>query len=283
MNTLGFYNTALLSNMITSWNTWVDSQPGLNSNRRIAPITVENSRFAMPSGNELFVDTFCRADASDVDAERVGISGTFAGMNLARVNATYFQGFGGDRTQILNQRLRMAVTSGGMSENGLMINFVGPEIVKAGGFSVEMQITEIKSSDTQPSDRYVGFGVGLSRAEAAGGADISNPGSFRGRADLTNGVADFFVELDITGSLKVWSKGSLLETVAAGKTKGTLLASFKLNSGFEMGGAVEAHVFLDGVLVDIDSADPDQTSRTFTWDHAEANYVGLSVRATGYR
>lgn len=282
LNTLGFYDTALMSNMITSWNAWTASLPGLNTNRAVSPISVDASQFAMPSGNELFYDTFSRPDALDVDAAREGMSGTLAGMGLAPVNSVYFQGFGSNRTRIVNQRLRMAISSAGMSENGLMINFVGPEITKAGGFSVEVTITEINSVTSEPADRYAGFGVGLNGAEAAAGADISNPNSFRGRADLTNGLADFFVDLDLAGNVKVWSKGHLLETVPVGKTSGTVLASFRLASGFAAGGAVEARVFFDGVLLDINSADASSTSRTFTWDNTDANYLGLSVRATGY-
>lgn len=282
MNTVAFYNTALLSNMITSWNAWVDSQPGLDPNRKMTGISVDNSKFAMPSGDELLHDTFNRADAADVDAERGGLSGTLIGMNLAPVNATYFQGFGSNRTAIVNGRLRMAITSAGMSENGLMINFVDPAITNAGGFSVEMTITELKSVSTEATDRYAGFGVGLTRAEAAAGADISNSDSFRGRASLTNGRADFFVELDMTGSVKVWSKGRLLESVPVGKTNGTLLAGFALESGFHAGDSVEVSVFFDGELLDINSADAASTTQTFSWENTDANYVGLSVRATGF-
>jgi hypothetical protein len=176
----------------------------------------------------------------------------------------------------------MAVSSAGMSENGLMINFVGPEIIKAGGFSVELTITEMSSVSTEPADRYAGFGVGLSQAEAARGADISNPASFRGRADLTNGLSDFFVELDIAGNVKIWSKGHLLETIHVGKTAGTLMAAFKLGAGFQAGDPVEAHVFLDGELLDITTGHADKKSRTFTWDHNNENFIGLSVRTTGY-
>jgi hypothetical protein len=203
-------------------------------------------------------------------------------MNLVPLNDIYFQGFGSNRHQIANGRLRMAVSSAGMSENGLMMNFVGPDITNAGGFSVELTVTEINSPTTQPQDRYAGFGVGLTRAEAAAGADIANPGSFRGRADLTNGLADCFVELDITGSVKLWCKGSLLETVPVGQTNGTLLASFKLGAGFAAGDAVEVNVFFNGELLDMNSADPAATSRTFTWEHDQANYLCLSARAISY-
>lgn len=282
MNSVAFYNTALLSNMITAWNAWVDSQPGLDPNRKLTGITVDQSRFAMPAGDELLHDTFNRADAADVDAERGGLSGTLIGMNLAPTNAIYYQGFGSNRTAIVNGRLRMAISSAGMSESGLMINFIDPAIIKAGGFSVELTVTELKSAASEATDRYAGFGVGLTQAEAAAGADIGNPGSFRGRTTLTNGLADFFVELDLTGCVKVWSKGLLLESISVGRTNGTLLAGFALGSGFQTGDPVEVNVFFDGELLDINSADAAKTSRTFTWENTDANYIGLSVRATGY-
>lgn len=282
LNSVAYHETTLLSNMVASWNAWVGAQPGLNANRRLAGRGVDSSRFPMPDGTELFCDTFSRADNGDLDAERGGISGTLAGAGLAPLQATYFQGYGSNRMQIVNQRLRMAIGSGGMSENGLMINFVGPAIVKAGGFSVELTVNELNSTRSEALDRYAGFGVGLTRAEAAGGADISKPGSFRGREDLANGVADFFVELDLAGNVKVWSKGRLLETVPVGRSTGTLLAAFKLQSGFGAGEAVEASVFLDGELLEINRADPERKSRMFTWDNTDANHLGLSVRATGY-
>ena len=202
-------------------------------------------------------------------------------------NAAYYEGFEGSGSPtsigISSGALLMAVGAG-MSENGIMHNFIGQDIINAGGFSVEMNVQGISSDSSDAVNRYAGFGVGLSQAEAATGADINEtpaPGTvcFRGSTTGNKGVADFFVELDLNGNVKVWNNGALLDTVAVGRNFGTLTASFSL-TGFALSDTVTVSVFFDGRPVDINSADTSSMTRTFKWDRDNSNYIGLSCRAS---
>ncbi|MCF7848641.1 MAG: arylsulfatase [Kiritimatiellales bacterium] len=272
MNNVAFYNTELLSEMVTAFNNWVDSQTGLNTNRYLGAVTVDASSFAMPLGTELFYDTFSRADKDNLDAEHGGISGKLAGLNNEPLNSIYYEGFNASRTIITNNRVRMAVGNGA-SENGLMINFADPALTNAGGFSVELTILEINTTNSQLIDRYGGFGVGLTQEEASGGQDISKAGSFRGRVDLTNGTADCFVDLDLQGNVKLWTHGELVDTVNVGASNGTLLAAFELADGFSARDQVGVTVYFDGSAV---------ITNSFSWEHSNTNYIGLSARGTGF-
>jgi hypothetical protein len=162
-----------------------------------------------------------------------------------------------------------------------MHNFVGQDIIDAGGFSVSMKINAIETATGQPGDRYVGFGVGLTQAEAAEGSDISGTKTFRGSQANPVGKADFFIELDINRNVKVWSHGQLLDTIPVGTTNGTLTASFALK-GFTPAHTVTVSVFFDGRLLDINTANASSTTRSFTWGGNNANYIGLSARTTKY-
>ncbi|MCF7816335.1 MAG: arylsulfatase [Kiritimatiellales bacterium] len=267
MNNLAFYHTDLLAEMVDAFNAWVNSQTGLNANRLLGTTAASPSTFAMPLGTELFYDTFDRPDADDIDAARDGISGTYAGRDLEPINATYFEGYGASRTKVVTNRLRLAISSSGMSETGLMMDFNGQDIIDAGGFSVELAINEINSNTSGLSGRYVGFGVGLTQAEAAGGADIGQPGNFR------SDTADCFVELDLAGHVKLSKNGVLAGDVIVGATNGTLLAAFALSSGFGAGEPVNVTVYFNGTAV---------ITNSFAWDSTDANYLGLSAHTSGY-
>ena len=267
MNNLAFQQTGLLAEMVAAFNAWVNSQVGLNTDRLItSTVTTNSSAFAMPLGTELFYDTFNRANADDLDVARDGISGTYVGQNLEPISTTYYEGYGAARTKIVTNRLRIAIGSG-MSEAGVMTNFTGAEITNAGGFSVELTVTEINSDTNGISGRYTGFGVGLTQAEAAGGADVNQPGNFRTDA------ADCFVELDMAGHVKLLKNGTLASDVIVGKTNGTLLAAFALSNGFGAGEPVNVTVYFNGSVV---------ITNSFAWDSADANYLGLSSHASGY-
>ncbi len=231
--------------------------------------------------NDLFVDTFNRPTSTDADASAAGMSGSRV-PPMGAANA-YYEGFEGsgsaDSIRIFGDRLQIAVGNG-MAENGLMHNFVGQDIIDAGGFSVEMTIVEFLNSVDGLADRYAGFGVGLSEAEAAAGGDISGALSFRGSTANPTGKADFFIDLDGNGNLKVWSKGQLLDTVPVGASVGTITAKFALD-GFSTVSTVEVGVFFNGQPLDINTADPDSATRTFSWDAEDTNYIGLSARASG--
>lgn len=208
MNNLAAVRTDLLSDLIAAYNTWVSSQapplPGVTAfNHTITTTSTTKSAlppadaypFAMPQGNEMFYDTFSRANNLNLDAARTGISGTYAGMYLEPVDNTYDQGYNSIGTQITGSRLRLI-----SAETGLMINFTNTT-----GYSVEAVLDGITDA--------AGFGVGLSQTEAAGG-------------DFRN-IADCFVELDASSNINLYVEGVLSNSVSVGSSSGTLLAAFE--------------------------------------------------------
>ena len=233
---------------------------------------------------DLFYDSFARPDHTDVDAEVGGISGSSVASIIEEIASqmrpgdTYIEGYESDdesTTRLTERTLQMAYGSS-MSEVALDHNFIDQDIVEAGGFSVELKVDEMVTTDTDLYNRYGGFGVGLTQAEAQSGNDINIEGSFRGNGGSVLGKADFFVELDMNGDVKVFRYGSLIATVPVGATSGTLTAGFAC-SGFGSSDSVEVSVFFNGALLDINSGSG--VTQTFTWQNGNANYIGLSARA----
>lgn len=278
LNNLAPGNPDRAAAMVAAWNTWA-ARVGVPASRLLPP-AFNPTPVVQPA--DLFLDTFARPDSVDTDAGAGGMSGSR--VPPIGVGNAYYEGFEGsdlpDSIHILTGRMRVAVGIG-MAENGIKHNFVGQDIVDAGGFSVSMNIRAIETATGDSTNRYIGFGVGLTQAEASTGADISKAGSFRGSEANPIGRADFFVELDINRNVKVWRKGQLLASVPVGATNGTLTASFALN-GFSTSSTVAVNVFFNGRLLDIHPADQGLTSQSFSWDNNNANYIGISARATIY-
>lgn len=283
MHNLAADQPARVSQMVNEWNTWA-TRVGVPANRLL---TFTPNYSPAPSPNDLFLDTFDRPNLTNADSSDVGMSGSR--KPPLGPNTTYYEGFEGSgvasSTQTANKTLQMAFGPG-MSENGIAHNFVGQDIIDAGGFSVELNIQAINTDATDTTNRYVGFGVGLSQAEAATGADINNTPpagavAFRGAQGGNTGVADFFVELDLNGNVKVWRNGGLLNSTPVGVNHGTLTAAFALN-GFSTTSTVAVTVFFNGKLVDINTGDSNSVTRTFTWDRNNSNYIGVSARASNY-
>lgn len=151
------------------------------------------------------------------------------------------------------------------------VNIIDPEIMKHGSFSVEMEIKALPSL-VRGDPAYAGFGVGLSQQEVSD----STSGDFRTR------TADFFVALDATGELTVWRKGQRLNRSSVGASEGRIKAVFS-PAGFNAGDRVMVHVYFDGRVVDINADQPNLITRQFSWDHTDANFIGVntSVSATG--
>jgi autotransporter-associated beta strand protein len=267
---------AVLAEMVDAWNAWCKNVtlPASFLLPAISPPQLD----AGPITGDLFVDNFNRANDTDIDALATGMSGSrVPPMGGADAYDEGREAVGTGSIAITNSGLRMAV-GGGTCESGLRHNFTGTDITDAGGFTVQMRIDHI-STFPQETENYAGFGVGLTQAEAAAGADIATPGSFRGKT--TNpGVADCFVELDALGNLQLWSAGVLRATAATGSNRGTLIASFATTS-FNAGSVVTVTVLLDGQVVDLDPQSP-ATTRTFTWSASNTNFIGLSARATDF-
>ncbi|MEK7951684.1 arylsulfatase [Luteolibacter soli] len=267
-----------LKAMVTAWNAWA-TRVGVPTGRLLhTPIATP-----APLSTDLFVDNFNRDDSVDADEDSQGMSGSR--VPPIGANNAYYEGFEGsgtaDSIQISEGALQVAVGVG-MAENGISHNFIGQDIIDAGGFSVQMNIRAISdTTGTQPADRYLGFGVGLNKTEASLGSDISGPNSFRGSTTNPTGKADFFIDLDLNGNLKAWRKGQLIATVNVGKTTGTLTAKFAL-TGFTTTSNVEVTVFFEGKAIDLNPADPNSITQSFTWDANDMNYIGISGRANEY-
>jgi len=267
----------LLYRMVTNWNAWA-AAVGVPPDRWLAADLTAPAAIS----SDLFVDTFDRSFGTNIDASATGMSGSR--VPPAGLDAAYYEGYEGgagpSAIQVFNNRLQLGLASG-MAESGLMHNFVGQDILDAGGFSVELRIHRIDGPYTDTSNRYVGFGVGLSAYAAARGGDFSTTNSFRGRATGTpvRGCSSFFAELDLDGHVQVWTNGVRADVIAVGTNAGTLTAAFAV-SNFAAGGTAAATLFFDGRVLDLDSANPASVSRTFRWNRSNMNYLGLSARAS---
>ncbi|MEK7951081.1 arylsulfatase [Luteolibacter soli] len=265
--------------LVDEWNAW-STRVGLPASRLIVPAPLNVTPAATPA--DLFLDTFNRANSTDIDASNSGMSGSRTPP--LGTGTTWFEGFEGsgsaDSIQVADNVLSMA-NGVGMSENGLNHNFIGQDITDAGGFSVSLRVLSINTDATDTANRFAGFGVGLNATQAAGGNDIgsASPPPIRGNTG-NPGTADCFLELDFNGNVKLWSDGVLRATVPVGKTSGTLTASFACNS-FAAGATVTVSAYFDGTRLDLDSGSASM-NRTFTWDEANANYLALSARASNY-
>lgn len=270
----------LVLQLLEEWNAWATRAKVAQDRLFTLP---PDSPAPQPLANDLFVDNFNRAYATDIDSSMTGVSGSRAASILP--GAAWFEGFEGshlpDSIRVTDSILEMAFGPG-MAENGLNHNFIGQDILDAGGFSISVKVLEINTDATDTANRFAGFGVGLNAAQAAGGADISDVSASRPiRGKVGNaGTADCFVEVDLNKNVKVWVHGAIVATVPVGSYTGTLTASFS-TSGFGTANSVEVAVYFDGKLLDLDPSGPGFT-RSFTWDEADKNYVALSTRGTGY-
>jgi len=272
-------NPTLVLQLVDEWNAW--------ATRALVPAdrlftSPPDSPSPAPLATDLFVDTFDRPDSNDIDSSLTGTFGSLAAQFSP--GATWFEGYEGSGTpdSIHIENSILYLKSGfGMSENGLNHNFIEPEIVAAGGFSISLKILEINTDQTDLANRYAGFAVGLNAAQAATGADISdNTGkTIRGRVDR-KGTADCFVELDLNKNVKVWVHGAIVATVPVGAVNGTLTATYA-TTGFGTNDTVTVSVYFNGQLLDLD---PNTAGKTisFKWDEANQNYLALSARGTNY-
>lgn len=276
---LAAQHPAKVVELVDEWNAWC-TRVGLPAGRLIVP--PPSNLTPAPTAADLFLDTFNRGNAVDIDVSSTGMSGSR--VPPPGGGAIWFEGWEGsgaaDSIQIAEGVLQMA-TGAGMSESGLNQNFTGQDILDAGGFSVSLRVLSINTDPADAANRYAGFAVGLNAAQAAAGNDIgtANPPPIRGNGSVP-GTADCFLELDLNGNVKMWADGAVVATVPVGKVTGTLTASFACNS-FAAGAAVTVSAYFDGVRLDLDPGSAAVT-RGFSWDEADANYLALSARATGF-
>jgi hypothetical protein len=215
----------------------------------------------------LFSDTYTRANNTDIDAVSDGMSGTLS--PIAYVEC--FEGSGvATSIQIASNQLNIAYGPG-MANAYLNHNFTDAAILTAGGFSISIDIVSIAYTTTDLANRYGGFGVGMTQAEAAAAGDITDNDAdsttMRGGGDNV-AVCDLFVDVALDNNLRIWSNGSLKQTINVGAAAGTLKVDFSVPD-FNAGSLVTAAIYFNKVL---------QASQSFQWDNTGANYIGLSGR-----
>lgn len=267
----------LVLEMIDEWNAW-GARVGVPAARFFQGPIVSYTPGATQA--DLFVDTFNRSLSNDIDSSITGVTSNL--MPAFAANSTWMEGYEGsgaaDCTMVDEAVLKLAAsTAAGMSELAMNHNFVEQSIINAGGFSVSLDVLALLTDATDTANRFAGFGVGLTAAQAASGNDInSSTGSQRPIRGNTNtpGVADCFVELDYNKNVKVWVRGVLKASLPVGALKGNLTAAFAL-SGFGTNNTVSVTVYFNGKRLNADPV-------TFSWDSANANYIALSGRCSDH-
>jgi hypothetical protein len=237
----------------------------------------------------LFEDNFDRADSRNIDASFTGITDNTGAPLVA--DAVYSQPWldpnnaaptygvqddvatNGGGAQILSNAFQLAVGFG-TSNAFVNHNFTNPEILAAGGFSVNLDVLGyLQASNGQGA----GFAIGMSQAEANSAGD-----AFDGAARMTGGlgtaggttvpaanVADFW--FTVRGNNTVaWGGKSGNVSVATGLPAkvGTLSANFRF-SDFNAGSTVNYEVMFNGTLLG---------TGTFTWSENASNYIGIDAR-----
>ncbi len=272
INNLSASRPDKLQELVNAYNQWAFRNGVISSLPPTPPAPL------LSRSNDLFLDNFTRSNNTDADADDTGMSG--ADVPPLGANATYHEGWEGsgqpDSIMVTDTMLQMA-TGNGMSENGIDHNFVDQAILDNGGFMVGLEAVLINSAQTDTSNRFIGFAVGLTDAEAQAGDDINdnnNGTSFR------SSRGDFMVEIDLNNNVKAWSEGVRVgDAVNVGTSSGRLEAMFFVDS-FNAGQSVQVAIFFDGVQLDMDAADPNNMNLSFQWDESLANYLGLSARAS---
>jgi hypothetical protein len=213
----------------------------------------------------LFSDSYDRVNMTDIDASSVGMSGTLSPV----VYQEAFEGSGQSTSiQVIGSQLNVA-RGVGMSSLYLDHNFTDASILSAGGFSMAMDVVRIATAD-DIANRFGGFGVGMTAAEAAAAGDsFDSAAPFRGVVGWGDkGISDFFVDLALDKNLRLWNNGHIVNTINVGAAAGTIAVDF-LFADFNAGTQVTAVVYFNGVQQDM---------RSFTWDHTGSNFIGISGR-----
>lgn len=244
------------------------------------------------SAENLYTDTFDRADSRNIDASKTGMSGSVAASLTA--DNVYTHAFidpandpgpedgnaaNGGGAQILANELQLAVGPG-TSNAFVNHNFTDAAIQSDGGFSVSLDVAGILSGGTGNSVGG-GFAIGMTQAEAASASD-----AFSGAADspvMTSGlndfttigagvqsdvISDFWITLRGNSTLAWGSNTGNVQGLDVGANTGTITATFAAPS-FDAGQHVAYEVFFNGVS---------QGSGAFRWSDDAANYIGLDGR-----
>lgn len=262
LNNLVQQEPGVLAEMVHGWNVWAE-RVGVPAGRLLPNVLPD------PDYPEAFFqDTYTRPDNYDIDAQSQGMSGSLSPLTYVES----FEGAGSHSIQVVSNHLQMA-TGNGMGSMYLDHNFIDSSILTNGGFTMMLDILEILGGDN-PQDRFGGFGIGLTAAEAASANDSMSGVALRGMADGSGATAlsDFYIDLAMDGVLRAWAGNTLLSASDVGIAAGRIRVDFFVPS-FNAGASVTACIYFNG-------QQKDQVS--FAWDHANQNYIGFSARATTY-
>ena len=244
-------------------------------------------------GTTLFSDNFDRSTAQevDIDATSTGMGGSLAPLTYVEQGDNLI---GTDTfTNIIDNQLHMAY---GPNATSMYIdhNFSDTQILTDKGLRVGLTIVSNDGGFTD-QDRWVGFGIGNSLEEVTNSLlDYNLDGEFgttapfyRFRGSLDRGVnAPGISDIHIGwspldgGVIEVFKNGS---TVAGGENyniAGIVLSGngddrLELELYFDdmnEGTEVEAYILWNSEVVGVDS---------FTWDHTNENYIGITARQGG--
>jgi hypothetical protein len=237
----------------------------------------------------IYSDTFDRSNTNNIDASLSGITdNTGSSLPVDGVYSTPWVdpanqagGPDGNAANGGGQRINNNAYekfSPGTANLFVNHNFINPEILTAGGFSVSL---DVLSTSTSNNGRGAAIAIGMSQSEAQSGHDgfDGNPAPvakysnafFDGPdAPFTTGavLSDFYFALRGNSSV-AWGSGTATPTsVAVAAKTGTLSADFTFSS-FSAGATVNYTVRYNGVA---------QGTGTFTWSGTNENYVGIDAR-----
>ena len=231
-------------------------------------------------GVTLFNDSFDRSASFDIDGSSSGMSGTLAPLTYLERTDTILSR--NELTNVENNALHLA-DGNNMSSMYLDHNFIDAAITTDGGMRIGLTIVSNDGSNTD-YDRYVGFGVGMSQAEAiALGLDHDSNNGMRGRLEnaANSGVADFWVGWSPVsgGTIQVFKNGP---SVAGGQNynaatglplSGNDRLEIELSiTDFTVGSVVSVNILWNSNAI---------ASDTFTWDQTNGNYIGINARQSG--
>ncbi|MBB5350705.1 arylsulfatase A-like enzyme [Haloferula luteola] len=260
MNNLAFHEPAMLAEMATAFNHWVDLNEGLDANRKLALPAIESAPFIMPRGREFLVDDFNRTDSDDLDANQSGLSGRLIGMNQQPLHQVYLEGHQPAGMQIVDKQLRIS----GQSSSGVAINLDDPLTHATGGYSVGFDLV----TAPQEGDDLVGLAIGLTEIEATAGGI---PGSLD--AFSAPDKAEYFADLTASGQLNLRVQGETIASIQVGAVTGRWLFAVETAGGFHLGDGVTVKVFFNGSPIH---------QSTFNWSQADSSRLGITASSRSF-
>ncbi|QDV78600.1 hypothetical protein [Botrimarina mediterranea] len=240
----------------------------------------------------LFADNFDRTNSRNIDASLDGIiDNTGSALPVDGVYSTPWidptndpgpqdgNAANGGGSQVLDNQLQLAVGAG-TSNAFVNHNFINPEILAAGGFTVSLDVLGYAGTSEGQGGA---FAIGMSQAEAAAANDgftgAPNNVKFTNAFPqvFANTKSDFWIGLRGDANQELaWGHGPVgIGDLGTGffvsdvdaKT-GTIAVTF-LVSSFDSGSSVDYQVFFNGTS---------QGTGSFNWSESNANYIGIDSR-----